>query len=412
MPVDVGGKIAADKLTIDHSQQYSSMKKSIQLALLVFTSAIISSCGGKDEKAAKAAAAANQVKAYKVLEIQPRDATLNTDFPASIQGQQNIEIRPRVDGYIEQIYVDEGAVVKAGQLLFKINAPQFEQEVRTAAASIKSAEAQVSTAKMAVTKVRPLVEKDIISKYELESAEYNYQAALAMLSQAQAALANARTNLSYTAVRSPVNGVVGSIPFRLGSLVSGSNAEPLTTVSSIGNVYAYFAFNEKLLLEFNKDTKGTFAARIKQLPPVSLVLANGSLYEHQGRIQTVNGLINTATGSVNVRASFPNPEGLIRSGSSATVRIPSQVKNGILVPQSATFELQDKRFAVVVGADSVSKNVPITIRENTAGLFFVVDKGLKPGYRIVLEGVSNLKDGSKIKPVAARPETIYADLNN
>eukprot|EP01118_Nematostelium_gracile_P014194 TRINITY_DN5483_c0_g1_i2.p1 TRINITY_DN5483_c0_g1~~TRINITY_DN5483_c0_g1_i2.p1 ORF type:complete len:395 (+),score=79.15 TRINITY_DN5483_c0_g1_i2:23-1186(+) len=385
------------------------MKKYIPLALLVFTSAIISSCGGKDEKAAKAAAA-NQIKPYKVLEIQQTDATLNTDFPASIQGQQNIEIRPRVDGYVEKIYVDEGAVVKAGQPLFKINAPQFEQEVRTATASIKSAEAEVSTAKMAVTKVKPLVEKDIISKYELESAEYRYQAALATLSQAQAALSNARTNLGYTNVKSPVNGVVGSIPFRLGSLVSGSNAEPLTTVSSIGNVYAYFAFNEKLLLEFNKDAKASFAERIKQMPSVSLVLADGTLYNQQGRIQTVNGLINTATGSVNVRASFPNPNGLIRSGSSATVRIPTQVKNGILIPQSATFELQDKRFASVVGADSIAKNVQITVRDNSAGSFFVVDKGLKAGDKVVLEGVANLKDGTKIKPVPANANNIYAEL--
>jgi len=385
------------------------MKKYIPLALLVITSAIISSCGGKDEKAAKAAAA-NQIKPYQVLEIQQTDATLNTDFPASIQGQQNIEIRPRVDGYIEKIYVDEGAVVKAGQPLFKINAPQFEQEVRTATASIKSAEAEVSTAKMAVTKVKPLVEKDIISKYELESAEYRYQAALATLSQAQAALSNARTNLGYTNVKSPVNGVVGSIPFRLGSLVSGSNAEPLTTVSSIGNVYAYFAFNEKLLLEFNKDAKASFAERIKQMPSVSLVLADGSLYNQQGRIQTVNGLINTATGSVNVRASFPNPNGLIRSGSSATVRIPTQVKNGILIPQSATFELQDKRFASVVGADSIAKNVQITVRDNSAGSFFVVDKGLKAGDKVVLEGVANLKDGTKIKPIPANANNIYAEL--
>lgn len=388
------------------------MKKTLTFALILLTGSILSSCGAKDDKAAQAAAAANQVKTYKVLQIQPTDATLNTDFPASIQGQQNIEIRPRVDGYIDKIYVDEGAVVKAGQLLFKINAPQFEQEVRTAAASIKSAEAEVSAAKMAVTKVKPLVEKDIISKYELEAAEYAYQAALATLAQARAALANARTNLGYTSVKSPVNGVVGSIPFRLGSLVSGSNAEPLTTVSSIGNVYAYFAFNEKMLLEFNKDAKGSFAERIKDLPSVSLLLANGSLYEHKGRIETVNGLINTATGSVNVRANYPNPNGLIRSGSSATVRIPSQVKGGILIPQSATFELQDKRFAAVVGADSITKHVQITIQQNTAGLFFVVDKGLKTGDRVVLEGVSGLKDGTKIKPVAANAASIYAALKN
>lgn len=371
---------------------------------------LLTSCGNKDEKAAKAAAAANQIKEYKVLELQPRDAILNNDYPASIQGQQNIEIRPRVDGYIDKIYVDEGTVVKAGQILFKINAPQFEQEVRTASASIKSAEAEVSAANLAVVKVRPLVEKDIVSKYELESAQYTYQAALASLAQARAALSNARTNLGYTSVKSPVNGVVGSIPFRLGSLVSSNNVEPLTTVSSIGNIYAYFAFNEKLFLNFNKDGKGSVATRIDKLPAVSLILADGTLFNQEGHIQTVNGLINSATGSVNVRASFPNPNGLIRSGSSATVRIPSEVENGLLIPQSATFELQDKRFAAVVGEDNICKNVPIKIRDNAAGQFFVVDSGLKPGDRIVLEGVSALKDGTKIKPVPISENKVYADL--
>jgi membrane fusion protein (multidrug efflux system) len=388
-----------------------TMRKTIHVALFILGGAVLSSCGAKNDKAAQAAAAANQVKDFRVLALQPRDATLNTEYPASIQGQQNIEIRPRVDGYVDKIYVDEGAVVKRGQPLFKINAPQYEQDVRTAAASIKSAQADVSAANMAVNKVRPLVEKDIVSRFELESAQYTYDAAVARLAQARAALANARTNLGYTLVSSPVNGVVGSIPFRLGSLVSGTNAEPLTTVSSIGNVFAYFAFNEKLLLEFTKDVKGaTFAARIKKLPAVSLLLADGTLYQHQGHIETVNGLINTETGSVNVRATFPNPEGLIRSGSSATVRIPSAVKGALLVPQSATYELQDKRFVVVVGKDSTTHNVPIQTQENTAGLFFVVQSGLKAGDRIVLEGVSTLKDGTKIKPTTANAQTIYADV--
>lgn len=394
-----------------HTNSNYTMRKTIHVALFILGGALLSSCGAKDDKAAQAAAAANQVKDFRVLTLQPRDATLNTEYPASIQGQQNIEIRPRVDGYVDKIYVDEGAVVKRGQPLFKINAPQYEQDVRTAAASIKSAQADVSSANMAVIKVRPLVEKDIVSKFELESAQYAYEAAVARLAQARAALANARTNLGYTTVFSPVNGVVGSIPFRLGSLVSGTNAEPLTTVSSIGNVFAYFAFNEKLLLEFTKDVKGAnFAARIKKLPAVSLLLADGTLYQHQGHIETVNGLINTETGSVNVRATFPNPEGLIRSGSSATVRIPSVVKGGLLVPQSATYELQDKRFVVAVGKDSITHNVPIQIQENTAGLFFVVQSGLKAGDRIVLEGVSTLKDGTKIKPTVASAQTIYADV--
>ncbi len=237
--------------------------------------------------------------------MQPRDATLNTDYPASIQGQQNIEIRPKVDGFVERIYVDEGAVVKKGQRLFKIDAPQYEQEVRTATASVKSAEADVSAANLAVNKVKPLVEKDIVSKYELESAQFSYQASLAALAQARAALANARINIGYTLITSPVDGVVGSIPYRLGSLVSSNTADPLTTVSSIGNVFAYFAINEKDLLSFNKEVAGkSFADKLRTLPPVSLILSDGTLYDKKGTIQTVNGIINTETGSANARASF------------------------------------------------------------------------------------------------------------
>ncbi|MCX2483479.1 efflux RND transporter periplasmic adaptor subunit [Pedobacter sp. MR2016-24] len=385
------------------------MKTTIHLGVLL-AGLTLASCGNNQDKAAQAGAAA-QVKEYKVLTLQPRSATLNTDYPASIQGQQNIEIRPRVQGYIDKIYVDEGAVVKAGQPLFKISAPEYEQEVRTAAASIKSAQAEVSAAKLAVNKVRPLVEKDIVSKYELESAQYTYQSALASLSQANASLVNAKTNLGYTTVKSPVNGVVGSIPFRLGSLVSATTTDPMTTVSSIGNVFAYFAINEKLLLSFTKDSSGTsFAQKIAKLPKVSLLLSDGSLYAEQGRIETVNGLINTETGSANIRAGFPNPKGIIRSGSSATVRIPNDLKDVLLIPQSATFELQDKRFAVVVGKDGKTKNVTVTVMQNTAGNFFVVESGLKAGDQVVLEGVATLKDGSQIKAAPQEAESVYADL--
>jgi len=383
------------------------MNKQSFLSILA-ASVIIVSCGKKDDKAAQAAAA-GQVKEYKTLTLQPESATLHTDYPASIQGQQNIEIRPRVEGYIDKIFVDEGGVVKAGQPLFKISAPEYEQEVRTATASIKSAQAAVSSAKLAVNKVKPLVEKEIISKYELETAQYNYDSALATLAQANASLVNARTNLGYTTVTSPVDGVVGSIPFRLGSLVSSNTTEPLTTVSSIGNVYAYFAMNEKVLLNFSEGS-GTLAQKIKQLPQVSLLLSDGSTYSEKGRIETVNGLINTETGSVNIRARFPNPKGIIRSGSSTTVRIPNEVKDGLIIPQSATFELQDKIFAVTVGKDGKTKNVNITILDNKAGNYYVVTSGLQAGDQIVLEGVATLKDGTQIKTQNQNAETVYADL--
>lgn len=386
------------------------MNKQSFLSILA-ASVIIASCGNKNDQSAKAGAAA-PIKDYKTLTLQPQSATLYTDFPASIQGQQNIEIRPRVEGYIDKIFVDEGAVVKTGQPLFKISAPEYEQEVRTASASIKSAQASVSAAKLAVNKVKPLVEKGIISKYDLESAQYNYESAMATLAQANAALVNAKTNLGYTTVTSPVNGVVGSIPFRLGSLVSSNTAEPLTTVSSIGNVFAYFALNEKMLLNFTQSGKpgNTLEQKIKNMPEVSLLLSDGSLYPEKGRVETVNGLINTETGSVTFRARFANPKSIIRSGSSTTVRIPNEVKEEILIPQSATFELQDKIFAVTVGKDGKTKNVNITVLDNSAGNYYVVTSGLKAGDQIVLEGVASLKDGSEIKPQNQNPETVYADL--
>lgn len=369
---------------------------------------IIASCG-KNDKSAQAGGAP-QIKEYKTVTLQQESATLNSDFPASIQGQQNIEIRPRVEGYIDKIFVDEGAVVKAGQPLFKISAPEYEQQVRTATASIKSAQADLSSAKLAVNKVKPLVEKGIISKYDLESAQYTYESALAALAQANAALVNAKVNLGYTTVTSPVNGVVGSIPFRLGSLVSSNTTEPLTTVSSIGNVYAYFAMNEKALLNFTKDSGASLNQKLKSMPAVSLVLSDGSAYDEKGHIETVNGLINTETGTVNIRARFPNSKGIIRSGSSTTVRIPKDIKDGIIIPQSATFELQDKMFAVVLGKDGKTRNANITVLENTAGNYYVVTSGLQAGDEIVLEGVASLKEGTEIKAQKQSPETVYADL--
>lgn len=381
--------------------------------LLIFVPALVlaASCGNKNQNQGAAGAPA-QIKEYKVLVLNTTPSTtIYADYPASIQGQENIDIRPKVDGYIEKIFVDEGSIVKAGQPLFSINAPQYQQAVLTANASIRSAEADVNAAQLALNKVKPLVEKDIVSKFELESAQFNYEAKQAALAQAKAALFNAKTNLGYTTVTSPVNGVVGSIPFRLGSLVSSTNAQPLTTVSSIGNVYAYFALNEKTLLGlFKENEHKTLAQKIAAMPAVDLLLSDGTLYNKKGRIQTINGLINTETGSANVRASFPNENGLIRSGSSAVVRIPSEVKDAIIVPQSATYELQDKRFAVVVDKDNKTKGVAITTSPTSNGKYFIVENGLKTGDKIVLEGVAAIKNDTEIKASEESAETVYADL--
>ncbi|MGF7043029.1 membrane fusion protein (multidrug efflux system) [Mucilaginibacter lappiensis] len=388
------------------------MKKTL-FQLTAFTAVVLlSACGGqKDKDAAAAAGAPPPAQSYPVFKITPQSATLNSDYPATLQGQQNIEIRPKIDGYIDHIYIDEGSVVKKGQLLFRLSAPQYAQEVNNSAAAISSAEADVSTAELQVNKTRPLVEKDIISHYELESAQNTLKARKAVLAQARASLANAKTNLGYTTITSPVNGVVGTIPYKLGSLITATTAQPLTTVSNIGQVYAYFALNEKQLLDFSRTVKGaTLEQKLKNTPPVSLILSDGSAYLEKGRVETISGLINTETGSASYRATFPNPVGLIRSGGSATVRIPQSVKDAVLIPQKASYELQGKHFVYVVGEKGAVKNTEIQIMDMATGQFYVVTDGLKNGDTIVLDGASSLRDGAVIKAEAQSSETIYKDL--
>ena len=382
---------------------------SIPLIYLVSVLALLSACGGKSNQ--DSTQGGGETPTYKTLVLEPRSATLNTDYPANIQGLQNIEIRPKVDGFVENIYVDEGSIVKQGQLLFRIKAPQYEQDVRTAEAGIKTAEADLSAARLQVSKVKPLVEKDIISKFELEEDQYTLQSKQASLAQAKAALENAKVNLGYTTITSPVNGVVGSLPFKLGSLVTSATTDPLTTVYNTATVFAYFAMNEKQLLAFNRDsTHKTTAAQLKNLPPVSLLLSDGTLYREKGKVETINGLINTATGSANFRAAFPNPQGLLRSGGSATVRIPAIVNNVIIIPQNVTYELQDKRFAFLVDKDNKIRNAVITVMDNTPGQFFIITGGLKTGDRIVIESVSNIADGTLIKPNDVSAASVYKDL--
>jgi membrane fusion protein (multidrug efflux system) len=354
--------------------------------------------GGKQGKGGKDGGP-QPIKDYPVLVLRPDTVTLYQDYPATIQGQQNVEIRPKVDGFVEAIYVDEGASVKKGQRLFHISAPQYEQEVRTATAGIKTAQADVDAARMGVRKVQPLVARGIISKYELEAAQYTLESKEAALAQARAALVNAQTNLGYTTITSPVNGVMGSIPNKIGSLVSSTSADPLTTISSIGNVYAYFSLSEKALLNFTRRRPGnTLQDKLAKVPDVRLVLADGTVYPQTGRVETAIGQINTETGASSFRATFPNQQGFLRSGSSGSVRTFQPMENVLIIPQSATYELQGKRFAYVVGRDTAAHAMPITAVPTPDGDSFVVQKGLKAGQQVIVEGISGLKDGMKIKP--------------
>ncbi|MFC4142161.1 efflux RND transporter periplasmic adaptor subunit [Pedobacter mendelii] len=387
------------------------MRKVTTLFFSMSIGMLLASCGNNDDAKKAAAAAAAGPQAYPVFTVNAQTTELNSDYPATIEGIQNIDIRPKVDGFIQKILIDEGAVVKKGQLLFTIMAPQYEQEVRTARAAISSAEADVNSAQLQVNKTKPLVEKDIISKYDLDAAQLTLQSRKAALAQAKASLANAQVNLSYTSITSPVDGVVGSIPFRNGSLVSSSSTEPLTTVSNTSKVYAYFSLNEKQLLDFSSTYKGnTLAQQMKNIPPVSLVLADGTVYAQNGKIESINGQINTATGSASLRATFPNPISLLKSGASASVRIPQKVENAILIPQKSTIDLQGKKFVYVLGDSAKIISTEIQIMDLAKDKFYVVTKGLKVGDKIVLEGFQSLKDGVKIKPEEKSADSVYADI--
>lgn len=378
--------------------------RKIQIIALLFvaaTSTVYVSCGGDKKNAggmaAMGAGAGNQVLPYPVKVVSNQTAVLQKDYPATIKGEEDIEIRPMVEGFIKTINVDEGSVVKKGQVLFTLDAPQYKQNVLNAEAAINTAKAQVDNAVMDVNKITPLVEKGIVSKYQLESAQYALQTRRAALNQAQTALAIANTNLSYTVITSPVNGIVGSIPYRLGSLVN--SATTLTTVANTSNVYVYFSLNEKQLLDFLKNTPGaTQSEKIRNSEPVTLLLADGTEYTQKGKIETINGIVNTSTGAANFRANFPNTQGILRSGSTGSIRISTTVENAIVIPQKATFEIQGQTFVFVVQKDNKVKQVTIKVTPLADGQSFIVNSGLNVNDKIVINGIQNLKEGMEIKP--------------
>ena len=374
-----------------------SRKRVVLLLVSFLMIGILSSCNRKPKKT-------DIPKEHNVLEVADTSMMVHYDYPATLNGQQVIDIRPKVDGYIEAICVEEGASVKKGQILFRINNPQYEENVRTAQASVKSAEADVYTAKMNINKVTPLVQKDIVSKYELESVQYTLQAKQAALSQAQASLAIAKTNLDYTIVRSPLDGVIGSIPYKVGSLVSSSSNEPLTVLSDINKVYAYFSLNEKQLLSILNDKPGTsLQDKMKQMPNVTLILSDKTEYSEKGKLEMASGLISTETGTASLKAIFANDKHILRSGSSAVVRLPQKIQSALLVPQSATLEVLDKRFVYVVRNDNKVYSTSIRSTASDDGQFLIVTDGLKQGDRIVLDGITALRDSMMIvqKPVSA-----------
>ena len=352
---------------------------------------LLVSCGKKEEQQMPP----QGPMPFPVEKVVKQDAVVFQEYTANLEGQQNVEIRPKVNGFIQKIFVDEGQMVKKGQLLFKL-------ETQTLSQDASAAKAMVQAAQVEVNRLKPLVDRKIISNVQLETAN-------AKLAQAKSAYGSIAANIGYATITSPVNGVVGSLPYREGSLVSATNEMPLTTVSDSKIIRAYFTMNEKQLLTFNKTFSGaTTVEKLKNVPPVSLILVDDSEYNQKGKIVTVNGLVNSQTGTTEFRAEFNNPEGLLRSGSTGIVRLPIEQKNVILVPQNAVFEVQGKQFIYVVGAENKVKSTLITTN-GVSGMNFIVTKGLSEGDLIVVEGASKLKDDTPIIPQEKNANTTAKD---
>lgn len=367
------------------------MKNYIAIALAALA---LVSCGKKTSQD-------NGAEEYVVATVSTGTAEQSTAYPATIKGKQDIEIRPKVAGFITKLCVDEGSTVRKGQPLFLIDRVQYEAQVKSAKAAVEVAKAALNTQKLTVDNKKELHKRQIISDFDLQTALDNLASCEAQLAQANANLVNAQEQLSYCTVVSPSDGVVGEIPYRVGSLVSSSITTPLTTVSNIAEMYVYFSMTEKQLLEMTRNGGGNLNEAIAQIAPVELKLSDGTTYSEKGKVETVSGVIDQSTGSVSMRATFPNPKHELRSGGTGSILIPNVYNASISIPQSATYEIQDKKFVYIVNSSNKAEQREITVADQNDGQSYIVTGGLKAGERIVTEGVNTLKDGTTIKPITA-----------
>lgn len=335
---------------------------------------------------------------FPVETVKSQNASMQTTCPATFKGIQDVEIRPKVAGFITRVCVREGQAVSAGQLLFVIDNATYQASVRQAQAAVNTASAQCNTVKMAYDNSVKLRENNVIGDFELNSAKNNYESAKAQLAQARAALASAKEMLGFCYVKSPTAGVVGTLPYKEGAMVSASSMPALTTVSNISTIEAYFSMTEKDVLSMTKAA-GTMQAAINTYPDLKLQLADGTMYSETGRLVKASGVIDAATGSVQMIARFPNPRRLIKSGASGSIVVPRSDNNAIIIPQNVATQVQDKIFVYVLGKDNKVKYTEIKVDPQNDGKNYVVLSGLKAGDRYVTNGTTKLTDGMEIKPI-------------
>ena len=332
---------------------------------------------------------------YELMTVTKGERTLTTGYSAAISGVQTVEIRPQISGMITEILIEEGESVHKGQVLFVIDQTPYKAAYEIAVANVKSAEAALSTAQLILESNKDLYEQDVVSEFDLMTAQNDLTEAEARLALCKAEEVNASNNLSYTEVRSPVNGVASMIPYRVGALVNSNIAQPLVTVSDDSKVYAYFSMAENQMLDMVQEY-GSLNNAIKQMPEVELIMSNGETYEHTGKINAISGTISESTGAVSLRAVFNNRNHLLRNGGSGTIIIPTTLKDAIIIPQSATYELQDRVFVYKV-IDGKASATEIRISPQNNGVEYIVEAGLEVGDVIIKEGAGLVKEGAVIK---------------
>jgi membrane fusion protein (multidrug efflux system) len=374
------------------------MKKKVCFVLIVV--AALMGCRQQEQQEENAAS-------FETMTVSKQDITLEQSYPAQIEGRQSIKIIPRVEGYLHQIYIKEGQRVKKGQVLFVIDQASYQAEVKAAEANVAVAKAGVETAQLNYDSRQTLHQKNVVSDYDLRTATANLAMAKAQVQQAQAQLQSARTNLSYTVLRSPSDGVVGSLPFRTGDFVGPTTQSGLTTVADAHEMYVYFSLTERDVMS-RIARYGSLDKAVAAFPPVILLTANGDTCAVKGRVESFSGVVNSSTGSVSARAVFPNADNHLLSGSTGSIVIPNELKQVIVIPQSATYEIQDKTYAwrLVHGRSTSGRLLPagrkkaeskmISVQPTSDGKNYVVTSGLTVGDVIVAKGAGYVKEGQEI----------------
>lgn len=341
----------------------------------------------------------NTVKDFETMVVSRTDITLEQSYPASIEGRQSVKIIPRVEGYLRSVRIKEGQRVRRGQVLFVLDQATYRAEVKSAAANVAVAKAGIDNAQLNYDSRKNLREKNIVSDYDLRTAASNLAMAKAQAQQAAAQLESARSNLSYTVLRSPSDGVVGSLPYRVGDYVGPNMQDGLTTIADSREVYVYFSLTESDVMR-RMEGNGSLSRTAADFPPVTLKLVNGSLYSKQGRVESISGVVESSTGAVTARAVFPNTDGLLLSGGTGSIIIPYKMKQVIVIPQTATFEIQDKVYVYKV-VDGRAQSVIVSVMPMSDGHCYIVTDGLVAGETIVSKGASYVKEGQEIHPKQA-----------